>query len=145
MNRLILAFAIVAVMPFVVLSTSVPLRLFPYSSAVVEVLLTYAAVVISFLGGIHWGVAVTQYAAKRNIAHMLIAEGVWPSLVAWGVLFFGDTYTKLLVLTLLYTFVWTIDSLLYNNDMIPQWFFNVRCIVTPIVVVSLYVAYFGLI
>ncbi len=63
----------------------------------------------------------------------------------WGILFFGDIYTQLLVLTLLYTFMWAIDSLLYSNDVIPQWFFNLRCIITPIVVVSLYAAYFGLV
>jgi len=145
MSRLPLTLAIAGAVPFVCLSVAVSMHIFPNTKAVSEVLLTYAAVIISFMGGIHWGIAVIRYADNRRIANFLIAESVWPSLVAWGVLFKEDTFTQLLVLTLLYTFVWTIDSLLYSNDMIPQWFFNLRCIITPIVVVSLYVAYFGLV
>jgi hypothetical protein len=145
MTRLPLSLMAAATLPFVGLSASVPLHLFSNARPIVELLLTYAAVIISFLGGIHWGIAVTQFAQKRRIANLLVAESVWPSLIAWGVLFYGEIYTQLLVLTLLYAFVWGIDSLLYSNDIIPQWFFNLRCVITPIVVVSLYVAYFGLV
>ena len=145
MNRVPLGFTIAAAVPFVALSVAVSMHIFHNTKAVSELLLTYAAVIVSFMGGIHWGIAVSRYADNRRRANLLIVESVWPSLIAWGVLFKGDTFTQLLVLTLLYTFVWAIDSMLYNNDMIPQWFFTLRCIVTPIVVVSLYVAYFGLV
>lgn len=145
MRRLPLTFTLAGTVPFVVLSVAVSMHMFTDSKPIIQLLLTYAAVIVSFLGGVHWGVAVTQYSAKKKIANLLIAESVWPSLIAWGILFYGDTYTQLLVLTLLYTFMWAIDSLLYSNDVIPQWFFNLRCIITPVVVVSLYVAYFGLV
>ncbi len=145
MRHLPLTLTIAGAVPFVALSVAVSMHMFPNVKAISGLLLTYAAIIVSFMGGIHWGVAVVRYADSRKIANMLIVESVWPSLIAWGVLFYGNTFTQLLVMTLLYTFVWTIDSLLYSNDMIPQWFFTLRCIITPIVVVSLYVAYFGLV
>ena len=42
----------------------------------------YAAVIISFLGGIHWGLAMRQQAGMGAPA-WLYAWGVVPSLVAW--------------------------------------------------------------
>ncbi len=143
--RLPLILALAGALPFVALSVAVSFHLFPNIKAVSAVLLTYAAVIISFLGGIHWGIAVVRYADDRKIASWLIAESVSTSLIAWGILLMGDTFTQLLVLTLLYTFVWAIDSMLYSADMIPLWFFDLRCIITPVVMVSLYVAYFGLV
>lgn len=145
MKRLPLVLTIASTVPFVGLSVPVSLEAFQNARPVVELLLTYAAVIVSFTGGVHWGVAVTQYANNRRVANLLIMHSVWPSLVAWGALLYVGIHIQLLIMTLLYTFMWAIDSLLYNNSIIPQWFFNLRCIITPIVVVSLYVAYFGLI
>jgi hypothetical protein len=145
MRRLPLALAIVGSVPFIALSAAVALQMFANTKTISTVLLTYAGVIISFMGGIHWGIAVVRYADNRKVANVLIAESVATSLIAWSVILLGDTFTQLLVLTLLYTFIWAIDSILYSDDLIPVWFFNLRCIITPVVVVSLYVAYFGLV
>jgi len=145
MDRLPWTLIIASTVPFVLLSAAVSLHVFPDNKVVIPLLLTYATVIVSFFSGIHWGIAVSQHATNRKIANLLIAEGLWPSIIAWGLLFYGEIYIQLLILTLLYTFLWAIDSLLYNNNIIPQWFFNLRCIITPIVVVSLFMAYFGLV
>lgn len=145
MNRLPLILTLAGGVPFVALGAAIALGGFADARQALGILLIYAAVILSFLGGIHWGFAVHQYSANRPIANLLIAESVLPSLVAWGVLLYPDRYVQLLVFTVLYTLTWAIDSLLYNNNLMPQWFFNLRCIITPVVVVSLYVAYFGLI
>lgn len=145
MNRLPLTLTLIGVAPFVILSVAVSMHVFPDPKPIIRILLSYAAVIVSFMGGIHWGVAVTRYTEKRRLANLLILESVWPSVIAWGALFYVEIHIQLLVMTLLYTFLWAIESLLYTNDLIPQWFYNLRCILTPIVVVSLYVAYFGLI
>lgn len=145
MRHLPLILTISGAAPFVALSVAVSMHVFDDTRTALELLLTYAAIIVSFLGGVHWGIAITQYASNRKIANLLILESIWPSLIAWGVLFYVDLHVRLLVLTLLYVFVWAIDSVLYTRNIIPQWFFNLRCIITPVVVVSLYVAYFGLI
>lgn len=147
MNRLPLtiSLSLAGTVPFVLLSVAAALNLFPDNRLVMQLLLTYATVIVSFLSGIHLGVALTSHTEHRFINNLLIVECVWPSLIAWGMLFLAPVHIQLLALTLLYSLMWAIDSLLYNNNLIPQWFFNLRCIITPIVVVSLYVAYFGLI
>ena len=48
----------------------------PYAALLLS---TYAAVIVSFLGGIHWGFAMRQ--AQSSAA--LLAWGVVPSLLAW--------------------------------------------------------------
>ena len=48
----------------------------PYATAALS---AYAAVIISFLGGIHWGVAFT----RNDPPASLFVWGVVPSLVAW--------------------------------------------------------------
>ena len=45
-------------------------------------LAAYGAVIVSFLGGIHWGLALRQAPPRRA----LLAWGVVPSLLAWGAL-----------------------------------------------------------
>ncbi len=145
MKRLPLILTAAGTVPFVALAVPVSMHGFADPKPVIQILLTYAAVVVSFIGGAHWGVAVNQYANDRRIANLLMTQSVWPSLIAWGTLIYADLHVQLLVMTLLYTFMWAIDSLLYDRGIIPQWFFSLRCTITPIVVVSLYVAYFGLI
>ena len=144
-GRLPLILTLAGGLPFVALSLMVSMHWFSDAKAVLSFLLTYAAVIISFLGGVHWGFAVQHFHQHRRIANLLLATSITPPLIAWGILLYPDHYAQLLVLTLLYSFMWAIDSLLYNNDLMPQWFFNIRCIITPVVVVSLYVAYFGLV
>ncbi|MDE3038214.1 MAG: DUF3429 domain-containing protein [Pseudomonadota bacterium] len=136
---------VAGVLPFVIFSAVLPLHLFHDAQAATGLLLTYAVIIVSFLGGIHWGIAVLHHHEHRRISNLLITESVWAPLTAWGILLYGNIYAQLLVLTLLYSFIWSVDSLMYNNNLIPQWFFNLSCVITPIVVVSLYVAYFGLI
>lgn len=146
MNRLPLTitFSLAGTVPFVLLSVAASLNLFPDTKFVMQLLLTYATVIVSFLGGIHLGVALSQHTEQKFLTNLLVVESIWPSLIAWGMLFLAPVHIQLLALTLLYSLMWAIDSLLYNNNLMPQWFFNLRCVVTPIVVVSLYVAYFGL-
>ncbi len=64
MSRWTFTLAIAGTVPFVTLSASVSLHIFHDNRTVIALLLTYAALIISFLGGVHWGVAVTQYAPQ---------------------------------------------------------------------------------
>ena len=82
MKRLPLVFTVAGTLPFVALSVAVSMHSFTNNKAVVEILLTYAAVIVSFIGGVHWGIAVGQFGKHRRIANLLIAESVWPSITA---------------------------------------------------------------
>jgi hypothetical protein len=145
MKKLPLTLTIVSAIPFIGLSMAVSARMFDNNAMVIHALLSYSTIIISFLGGVHWGIAITNYTHDKRTANLLIAESVLPSILAWGVLLHAPLHIQLLVLTILFTFVWAIDSVLVGRKIIPVWFFEIRCIITPIVVVSLYVAYFGMI
>lgn len=140
-----LTFSLASTVPFAALSMAIYMHVFSDTNMIMSWLLTYAVMIISFLGGIHLGVALTQSYKKKFILNLLVIESIWPSLIGWGLLYTTEMHIQLLVLTLLYALMLAIDSLLYNNNLIPQWFYNLRCIITPIVVVSLYVAYFAVI
>lgn len=145
MKRIPLTLTLATAVPFVVLSLAVSMQMFDNNRIVIGTLLSYSTVILSFLGGIHWGVAVSNYAHNKRIANLLILESVFPTICAWAVLLNAPLHVQLLVLTVLFTFVWAIDSVLVGRKIIPLWFFEIRCVITPIVVVSLYVAYFGMI
>lgn len=136
---------LIAIIPFVVISVTISLQLFADTSPALNLLLNYAAVILSFMGGIHLGIAIMQHEENYIIRDLLIFQSVWPSILAWVLLHSMEPHIQLLILTLLYASLLAIDTLLYNNNLIPQWFYTLRCIITPIVVVSLYVAYFGII
>lgn len=53
----------------------------PYATLILS---AYAALIVSFLGGIHWGVVFAGRAGEHERAHL--AWGVVPSLVAWPAL-----------------------------------------------------------
>lgn len=131
--------------PIVVMGVAASMRFFDNTPIIVHSLLSYAAVILSFLGGIHWGMAVAHYGHNKRVANWLITESVVPAIIAWIAVLNAPMHIQLLILTLLFTFVWGIDSILFNRNIIPQWFFEIRCIITPVVVVSLYIAYFGII
>ena len=80
----------------------------------------YAALILSFLGGIHWGFATSGFASSK---HFLIS--VVPSLWAWSVFAATDFFTILGIIFGLITF------LVYEQrcDLIekyPEWYLPLR-------------------
>lgn len=131
--------------PFVLLSMSIAFGWTSNPTQSLHLLIMYAAILFSFLGGIHWGIAIRHLDENPKAATLMIAESMVAPLCAWLIMFIDETYIQLLSFAFLYALIWGIDSILYNNKIIPLWFFNLRGILTPIVVVSMYVAYFSVI
>ena len=80
----------------------------------------YAALILSFLGGIHWGFATSGFASSK---HFLIS--VVPSLWAWSVFAATDFFTILGIIFGLITF------LVYEqrSDLLeryPEWYLPLR-------------------
>ncbi len=136
---------LISAAPFVLLSMSIAFGWVQHPEHSLHVLITYAAIVFSFLGGIHWGIAVLHTDENPKAATLMIAESMIAPLCALLVMTIDRTYLQLLSFAFLYALIWGVDSILYNNKIIPLWFFNLRGIITPIVVVSMYVAYFSVI
>jgi hypothetical protein len=76
----------------------------------------YAAVIISFLGGVHWGVALRQDAPDLR----LLAWGVTPSLLAWVALLM-PAYAALVVHGAVLLLCWAVDRRLYPQHGLERW------------------------
>ncbi len=78
----------------------------------------YAALILSFLGGIHWGFATSGFASSK---HFLIS--VVPSLWAWAAFAGPDFYTLLgIILGLVVFFVYERQCALVSR--FPDWYLS---------------------
>ena len=80
-------------------------------------LLAYSATILSFLGAIHWGLAMRD-ASDPPVARL--AWGVVPSLVAWLALLWGSNGGLLLLAASLWT-CWAVDHAIYPRFGLEGW------------------------
>lgn len=103
-------------------------------------LIAYAAVILSFVGALHWGIA----AARHNTDHPLppwrsYGWSVVPALVGWIAVLLP--YRDALVLLAL-SFIGALiaDQRWLGACGLPRWFVPLRTVITGLVVIALYVA-----
>lgn len=100
-------------------------------------LLTYGAIILSFLGGIRWGIALTR--AEGRSATQVFALSVLPSLIGWAAVIFGGAGGFTLLAIAFFTqAVWDYGA--WCTDVMQEWFVKIRMIVSAIVIVSLVIA-----
>ena len=93
--------------------------------------LAYGAIILSFLGGIRWGVTLSAPLRERELA-----LSVLPSLAGWAALILPSAIgVCLLIGGFLMQALWDVTSV--HTGRLPQWFGRLRMILTTIVVVSL--------
>jgi Protein of unknown function (DUF3429) len=124
--------------PFVGLSALIVLPHFDINLGLAErflhhALLTYAALIASFLGGVRWGVAFTAPSYRQS---SLFVVSILPSLVAWLALALPRPYDLVLVLTLFLCML-VIDIWLVRERLMPRWFGSLRLLLSALVVLSL--------
>ena len=76
------------VVPFVLLSAGLWFLPYEYKLLALYNLLNYSVIILSFIGAVHWGVAITK--GIKSYKHYLIA--ITPALLSWFMLigFFDD-------------------------------------------------------
>jgi len=79
----------------------------------------YAAVIVSFLGGIHWGIAFREPAGGADVAPRLV-WGVVPSLVAW-VAVVMPPYAGLVILGAMLLVCYAVDRRTYPAFGLSRW------------------------
>ena len=87
-------------------------------------LATYAAIIISFLGGIRWGLAVRAEDIGGNYAISVV-----PSLVAWALLAAPEPW-RLALLGITALALGPFDLGLVRSGLAPQWFGRLRLILS---------------
>lgn len=88
--------------------------------------LSYAALILSFLGGIWWGVAATR--ATPEFMPRLMAIAVAPSLIAWVVVAMAWDFPATASTTLGVTIALTplVDRWLARHGLVPAWWMKLR-------------------
>lgn len=109
--------------------------MFPWRDA----LFAYGAVILSFVGALHWGFAMTLRelsAAQRN------ASFVWsvvPALLAWPALLMGSLGASLLLVAGFVANYWQ-DRALARMAHLPEWYLPLRLRLTTVACMCLLAA-----
>jgi len=126
-------------LPFIGLACAIPFltggpRLFS-----VHALLAYGAVILSFLGGVHWGMAIRSPSAWDNakLTGQLILS-VIPSLAGWAGLLVGGT-AGLFILAISIAAMLFADIRASRLGDAPPWYPKLRVPLTCVVVATLLV------
>lgn len=98
--------------------------------------LYYAAVILSFLGGAHWG-AVLQRADQARLPGDIrrLALAMLPSLIAWPALMLSPV-VAIWVLMIGFVLVWLYDLSREGRSGWPKWYLLLRSVLTVVVVLA---------
>jgi hypothetical protein len=106
----------------------------------IAALVTYSAVVLSFLGGIEWGLALREEAGNERSRAVALGLSTVPSLAAWAVLWLPSTTQQLGTALGIFVFAWAADQYLTSRGLLPAWFVDLRTAITGVVTLILGVA-----
>ena len=106
----------------------------------IDAMKTYGAVILSFLGGIRWGLALkvaSEAPARRELIFAIV-----PSLVGWFSLSLDAPYV-FAVLALAFAAHGAWDALSGERGAFAMWFVKLRTVLTFLVVGALIAAFFA--
>jgi hypothetical protein len=124
------ALGIAGLLPFVAGAAGLWLLSPEWAGLAALALLTYAAVIVSFLGGIHWGLAMSLAQTRRG----LLIWGVLPSLLAWAGLLLNSAWGLLLMAASL-LLCYVVDCQIYRSLRLGGWI-GLRGLLTIVSVLS---------
>jgi len=132
---------VLGAMPFVLLSGIGHLNQSEFQGQTIFALAAYGAVILSFLGGIHWGLAIAGFGPdgdESRISGRLVMSVV-PSLIGWGALFLPAA-AGLLVLAAAFAAMLLVDLSAARQTRAPAWYPMLRWPLTLVVVAALTLA-----
>jgi hypothetical protein len=144
-RRLAWFLALAGVVPFLLATAA----LFVSDASSVRVpaitaLVTYAAVILSFLGGIEWGLAIRDESGNESTRAIALGLSTVSSLAAWAVLWLPSPTWQVGSALALFAAVWAADEWMAGRGLLPTWFVDLRTAVSAIVAALLAVALYGL-
>ena len=107
----------------------------------IAALITFCAIVISYLGGIEGGLALHDQVGTEKTRAMSMCLSTIPSLAAWGVFWLPSPQYQIGASIALFILVWSADLWLARQGLIPPWFVDMRTVITVLVCVILGLAY----
>lgn len=127
--------------PFVGLSLAAALLSGAWKASAIQALLGYGALILSFLGGIHWGAEMVRPIARTgdNLDARILTISVIPSLAGWAALLL-DPRSGLGLLTAGFIGHLLLDIRAAQKGLVPRWYPTLRKPLTMIVAAALIVA-----
>ena len=127
--------------PFLVL-TPVSLLDYHYSALWSDALYAYGAIILSFIGALHWGLAMSLPELSERQRSALFLWSVVPALIAWpAVLFSPPIAAPLLVFGFIAHYLQ--DRRLARQATLPGWYLPLRLRLTSVAVVCLVAGVFA--
>lgn len=103
----------------------------------IHALMAYGAVILSFLGGIHWGLAIgSQSVADHPEFRNRLILSVIPSLAAWAALLFPENNGLLILAAAIAAMLW-MDIRASRLGHAPPWYPKLRLPLTCVVFAAL--------
>ncbi len=95
----------------------------PIRSFSLNAFITYAAVIIGFVGAVHWGFLLkTDNMSHRNL---LLSISVLPGLIGWCALLVNQQLA-LIIFALLYPLVFIYEKVTSLKNILPDWYMPMR-------------------
>lgn len=137
--------ALAGALPFVAATAA----LFMSDAAQVRVpaiaaLVTYSAVILSFLGGIEWGLALGEGSGNETTRVAALGLSAVPSLAGWAVLWLPSPTWQVGTALGIFIAVWGADQWMASRGLLPTWFIDLRTAITALVASVLAIALFKL-
>jgi hypothetical protein len=124
-------------LPFIGLSGAAPFLDGAPRIFFVQALVAYGALILSFLGGVHWGLAiVSESKADRQELRTRLIVSVIPSLAAWVALLFPEKTGLLILAAAIAAMLW-VDIRATRGGNAPPWYPKLRIPLTCVVVAAL--------
>ncbi|WP_353937444.1 DUF3429 domain-containing protein [Mesorhizobium liriopis] len=118
--------------PFLMLSAATWLTQEPWSGGAAFALMGYGAVIASFLGAVHWGLALRACPDEEGAAWWRFGLGVVPSLIAWGAALLPTmtgllvVWEALVVLALLLVAIAAVETQAARRGLLPLGYLRLR-------------------
>lgn len=94
---------------------------------------SYGAVIVGFLAGIQWGLALNQ---DKHPGYLISSNLL--ALLAWLSLFALASFKGVMMIAMAIIFAWLIDRNAYRAGLIPEWFWQLRTHISTLVLATLF-------
>lgn len=127
--------------PFAVFSVGALMAQQPYADRSMSALTAYGAVILAFLGGVHWGFGLEAAGSPpRDVQRARFGLGVLPCLIGWAALaaaIFGYERTALAVLVVGFMLTTITEARASRRGFMPRGYMGLRWVLSVVVIVLL--------
>jgi ADP-ribose pyrophosphatase YjhB (NUDIX family) len=140
---LLVSLMLAGVIPFIFLASLLYFNWLPQAK-ILAMLFSYAAIILTFLGGIQWGIGVVKLEEKSLSHPHIFTMSILPSLLAWLLLMIDQPKWQLIGFLASFALVLAVDIVLTAIKLLPRWFLRLRLSISLVVMMSLILSYAAL-